>query len=451
MVYVSPIKLGLLKVYLLVGILKNGSNVNSIFIKAKTMYKILSLDGGGSWAVIQAACLGKIYGNSTPGRQILSHFNLVVANSGGSLILAGLALNLSPAQIMELLGKEEWRKRIFKNLPWYKRLKQVFLGMGPKYEAEAKRLGLAAALQHASGEDPNVPLTDLKTKSGLENTDFLICTFDYDQERASFMRSNLRSNSGSASTNSPNTNSTAPIAHNSFTLLDAIHSASHAPVNFFEKVAWVSSISPKGIRNEHRHWDGAVGGYNNPVLAGLTEALVNGINIIDIRILSIGTGLVRKPLDKDFPVQAVQDEFLFDKTGDPSMLRDIPKMAMSILADPPDSASYISHVFLHKENLNPIKPFLIRLNPMIAPIWNVDTQLWYLPKGYLQNEAAFNRISSIEMDAVSKEDFDTVCEAMQLWLEDLIPNQGIQYNRYLKVRIGQDSFSQAAKAWQEWD
>ena len=36
--YVSPIKLGLLKVYLLVGILKNGSNINSIFIKAKKIF-----------------------------------------------------------------------------------------------------------------------------------------------------------------------------------------------------------------------------------------------------------------------------------------------------------------------------------------------------------------------------------------------------------------------------
>ncbi len=415
------------------------------------MYKILSLDGGGSWAVIQAACLGKIYGNTTPGRQILSHFNLVVANSGGSLILAGLALNLSPAQIMDLLGSEEWRKRIFKNLPWYKRLKQVLLGMGPKYEAEAKRLGLAAALKHASGEDPNESLENLKKKIGLEHTDFLICTYDYDQERASFMRSNLGSNSGSAAIGFLATEQSGSNVHNSFTLLDAIHSASHAPINFFEKVAWVNSISPKGVRNEHRHWDGAVGGYNNPVLAGLTEALVNGVQMTDIRILSIGTGLVRKPLDKDFPTQAVKDEFLFEKTDEPSMLKDIPKMAMSILADPPDSASYISHVFLHKQEINPDKPCLIRMNPMIAPIWNTDSQLWSLPIGYQQDEAAFNRISSIDMDAVSKEDFDAVCEAMNLWLDDLIPNQGIQYNRYLKVRIGQDSFSQAAKAWNVWD
>ena len=44
-----------------------------------------------------------------------------------------------------------------------------------------------------------------------------------------------------------------------------------------------------------RCWDGAIGGYNNPVLAGLIEALANGISLDAVRVLSIGTGSVRLP------------------------------------------------------------------------------------------------------------------------------------------------------------
>jgi hypothetical protein len=36
-------------------------------------YKILSLDGGGSWALIEARALAVLFGGATPGREILGH------------------------------------------------------------------------------------------------------------------------------------------------------------------------------------------------------------------------------------------------------------------------------------------------------------------------------------------------------------------------------------------
>ena len=38
-------------------------------------YRILSLDGGGSWALIQAKALGAIYGAETDGWSILNRFD----------------------------------------------------------------------------------------------------------------------------------------------------------------------------------------------------------------------------------------------------------------------------------------------------------------------------------------------------------------------------------------
>ena len=49
-------------------------------------YKILSLDGGGSWASIQARILQNIYG-IIKCHDLLREFDRVIANSVGSLVL----------------------------------------------------------------------------------------------------------------------------------------------------------------------------------------------------------------------------------------------------------------------------------------------------------------------------------------------------------------------------
>ena len=51
-------------------------------------HKILSLDGGGAWAMLQAMALGDLFGDR-PGWEILAQFDLAVANSGGSIVLGG--------------------------------------------------------------------------------------------------------------------------------------------------------------------------------------------------------------------------------------------------------------------------------------------------------------------------------------------------------------------------
>ena len=50
-------------------------------------FRILSLDGGGSWALIEVKALIALYGAGATGHEVLSHFDLAAANSGGSIVL----------------------------------------------------------------------------------------------------------------------------------------------------------------------------------------------------------------------------------------------------------------------------------------------------------------------------------------------------------------------------
>ena len=65
------------------------------------MYKILSLDGGGSWSILQLLTLKEKYGNVS-GHEILKDFDLVLANSGGSIALAALAENYTLQKAIDI-------------------------------------------------------------------------------------------------------------------------------------------------------------------------------------------------------------------------------------------------------------------------------------------------------------------------------------------------------------
>jgi patatin-like phospholipase/acyl hydrolase len=149
-------------------------------------YKILSLDGGGSWSIIQVKALQDIYGVSASGHEVLKKFNLVVANSGGSLVLACLCLNLNLDQIAEILSNEKLRKKVFVKMPIYRRLLRT-LKLGPKYFANKKREGLLSILPGVEIKMEDIP--KLINPDSAENTHVLICAFEYDRERVFFYRS----------------------------------------------------------------------------------------------------------------------------------------------------------------------------------------------------------------------------------------------------------------------
>src|SRR5687768_8775265 len=101
-------------------------------------FRVLSLDGGGTWALIQGKALGAIYGDDTDGWAILDHFDLAAANSGGSLVLAMLLKGLSPREIVALFNDRRERELIFERNAMVDRALGSLLGFGPRYNTSSK-------------------------------------------------------------------------------------------------------------------------------------------------------------------------------------------------------------------------------------------------------------------------------------------------------------------------
>src|SRR5262245_41757838 len=188
------------------------------------MYNILSLDGGGSWAIIQVMTLQKLYGDDAPGSHVLKNFDLVAANSGGSIVAAALFLDMKLSTIRALFESREERRKLFVSLPFGQIT--TFAGLGPRYEAAAKLKGLRAVFGADSAITLEQAAERIKTRNG-KRTELLMVGYQYDRDRAKFFRSNpasLASGSGSSA---------------SVTLAEAVHASTNAPINYFEEPATV--------------------------------------------------------------------------------------------------------------------------------------------------------------------------------------------------------------------
>ena len=144
---------------------------------------------------------------------------------------------------------------------------------------------------------------------------------------------------------------------------------------------WSASESSRWSRGR-RCWDGALGGYNNPVLAGITEALANGIEPQAIEVLSIGTGSVILPTASGNEDAATAK--LVQQRARTSFTGDLKKLAGSILDDPPDAASLIAHLMLGQavpgDGAHPTaEGRLVRMNPLLQPIRVAGS--WARPAG----------------------------------------------------------------------
>src|ERR1700722_8266511 len=102
-------------------------------------YRVLSLDGGGVWAVIQVKALIALYDAQTLGQTVLRDFDLVAGTSGGSIVLGGLVENVTLGQLLDYFSSQQNRQAIFS--PTQMLLDQALSNIihaGPKYSAEAK-------------------------------------------------------------------------------------------------------------------------------------------------------------------------------------------------------------------------------------------------------------------------------------------------------------------------
>ncbi|MGB4115172.1 MAG: patatin-like phospholipase family protein [Polaromonas sp.] len=397
--------------------------------------RILSIDGGGSWALIPVRALMAIYGENAKGHEVLGDFDYVAANSGGSLVVAGLICNFSLNQILNFFIQEANRNLVFSRLPFYHRPAN-FLSFGKfgfKYSSEEKLMGLKKVMQTA----PNPKIADTalsaiqipKTDSVLDSQQsvrFVFMAYNYDRDRASFMRS-YKSLAGAVGTQA-----------SSDTLLNAVHASTNAPINYFDK--------PANLPGEKRYWDGGLTGYNNPVLAAVAEALANGAKAEDIGVLSLGTGTVFLPLRDS---ACTGPEVVFKKHETSGLFNDIKKAATTILKDPPDAHSFLAHLMLGAAlpttQCSGFTTPVVRMNPLIQPVAGMISGAWYLPSGFDENE--FDQLVQLDMDATKNEEVNLISKFCSAWINGSINNQSVRPASDLSCEIGYPTFSAAQAAW----
>lgn len=398
--------------------------------------RILSVDGGGSWALIPALALAEIYGPHTPGHQILADFDYVAANSGGSLVVAGLIENRTPSEICSFFLDTQQRKRIFHRVPWYRCLSK-FLPV-PRYSTARK----ASALHELFDVQGRQPLSQLQipVRSTGHAVRFVFMSYDYRRDRAGFLRSYASQAASSSTQASP------------LTLNEAVHASTNAPIKYFDQPA---SAGGK------LYWDGGLSGYNNPILAAAIEAVANGAARESIAALSLGTAQVSLPLrGGELPVS---HPFLLKKQPKPGLFTNIQKAATTVLADPPDAHSFIAHLLLggalppHGERVNGTAGDreacpIIRLNPLIQP-WRVQDH-WQVPLGFCPRE--FKTLVKLDMDATKDKDVQLIRRLFEAWRAGHVYNQAIRSDSpdqqrkgsdTPRIDIGHGTFNAAVKAW----
>jgi hypothetical protein len=385
--------------------------------------RILALDGGGTWALLQAMALGSLYGDTTSGRTILRQFDYVAATSGGSIVLGCLLNDWPPARITEFFLNENERKTIFVARGW---------GVLRPGVARWSTAGKFAGLQKLLG---NATLADLAAQvprnAGSAPLQVVIPAYDYDRNRARFFRSNPASASASGAVAPP------------VTIVQAVHASSNAPVIYFDEPADLGGIG--------HFWDGGVTSYDNPVLAGLTEAIANGADAKQIAVLSLGTGSAILPLRGNQPAESdvlVRDVPVSTLTGD------LRTLATSILADPPDAATFTAYLMMqHPLNAPPNLLRHVRLNPLIQPV--LRNGRWEFPNGFRVNslglapDAMFERLVKLDMDAMDEEDVKLIAAFGQSWIGGgEITNQAIRASGdTFAPQIGFGNFADALARW----
>jgi len=389
-------------------------------------YRILSLDGGGVWALIQIKALMALYGDDTSGHAVLADFDLAAANSAGSIVLGSLVEGLELGEILDFFQNQSKRESVFS--PTQSLTDEAIhnlTGLGPKYSAQNKLPALQAVLPTKG------PLRLSQAAAGLgrsglnQDIHLLIIGFDYDRCRSTFFRSS------EVSGGAWGVGETAAV-----TLAEAIHASTNAPVNYFDAPASFPDRSD-------RYWDGALAGCNNPVLAAVTEAIGTGQNPNDCVVLSIGTGTVALP----WPQPGEEASTYVQQVVNPGLVNDLHKLAVAILDDPPDIATFLAHVMTGAgQGLNkpPADSRIVRMSPLVSPVKKGGA--WAAPDDMTGEQ--FTYLANLDLDAIQAEQVDAISRYADLWVQGLAPNQPIRMDAdTLERELGQTTFQAAAAAW----
>ena len=382
------------------------------------VHRILSLDGGGAWAMLQAIALKDLFGD-IPGRQILAKFDMAVANSGGSIVLGGLVENMAPSQIINLFDDQANRQAIFVSVPFLENLLS-HIPIFPKYSTAGKLAGLTRLFGTTGGQF-------LSSFNGAgwaqspngQDVKILIVALDYDSMRARFFRS-YGTPHGATADDVP--------------LVEAVHASSDAPVEFFNApTQW----------NAQRYWDGAMAGLNNPLLAGIIDLMSDGFPATEIVVLSLGTGTIK--LAPSTVVPAAPAALTQPPTAS-GTLNDLQKAAGCITDDPPDMATFSAHVILASaEGADPTQlGRVVRLSPVVRPV--LTDGAWVVPPGLTADQ--FQQLTQLGMDAVQQTQVDLLTALGTSWLADGARNQPIRMSSDdLSSSLGEDLYSAAKARW----
>ena len=359
---------------------------------------------------------------------MLADFDLVAANSGGSIVLGCLIEDFTLQQTFDFFNDQNQREAVFsKTNSLGDRVLHDLVGIGPKYSADQKLTALTAFLKNTGEKSLAAAVNGIKGPNG----DFhvLITAFDYDRNRSAFFRSKAVGNASWGYGDALGV-----------TLAEVVHASTNAPVNYFDGPA--TFPDRKG-----RYWDGAITGCNNPIAAAVTEAIGLGQEATNMIALSIGTANIALPWPQPGEPSSAYTRPL-SSTG---LKNDLAKLAGSILDDPPDIATFIAHVMTGGDSgLVPPEPKsrIVRMNPLICPMKATAGSIdpWAAPGGI--GEERFNYVKNMDMDAVEQDQIDAIVEYTDLWLNDLAMNQPIRMDGdTLTCEVGQDRFSQAEAAW----
>ena len=369
---------------------------------AQKPYKILALDGGGTFSLIQAKVLDDMYPGQS-GHEVLSHFDLVAGCSGGAIVAAALFDDKSPADILELFRQRENRIQLFSPLCWHDRLiyqaTRLLSHVGIIKTPFGQRFSTDAKLAFLHRVLPNFGTKELHHVGALVSEkighpiELMLVTYDYDRDRTCMMRSNCHS---------PTAN--FPHGPGRTTLAQAAHASSTAPVNWFHRPATFHT---------RRYWDGAMTGYNNPVLAGVTEAIASGIPRESIGVLSLGTSTV-------YPKPQEGGGFAGD----------LAKVANLIITDPPDAHTFIAHVMLggelpHDPGQCPCgNTPVIRMSPVVQKVVSYRKPNFDWPPGW--SESDIQRLIKMDIASTEDDDVELIESLADQWMSDIWHNQAIR-------------------------
>ena len=418
---------------------------------SKKPYRILTLDGGGTFALIQAQALADLYPNQT-GHEVLSHFDLVAGCSGGSVVASLLIENWSPQQIFTLFDTEKNRRALFGALPWHRSMiyhatKLVGNPVGHRFSTRGKLNFLHSVLpkmgKRPLHEIPDLLATErnrLRAARGEPQTDLavMIVTYDFDRDRARMMRSHWQS----LATNFPK------HQNSSVHLADAVHASSTAPVNWFDLPAQF---------DHGRYWDGAMTGYNNPVLAGVSEAIASGVAAQDIGVLSIGTSAVSLPPNRDR-----LDQRVCQPKAKLGFVPSLVKVGKMIIADPPDAHTYLAHLMTggrvpqSQQECPLTQTAVVRMNPLIQPVSQQgEPGRWGPPETWSVED--FVRLVKLDIAATAPNEVELIKRLCTGWMQGLWHNQAVRHGgqyppaqaqdlpRYWE--IGHRLYADAKQAW----